>query len=200
MEKILLPGLRNEVSGAYFLADEKPIPFERSNEGVALSLPEVLPDEATSIVVLGIEGAPDVDLSIRQQKNGLVVLHAHEAKLLGPSPRYEVTESKDHIGYWGDPADSVEWSFILSRPGRFELEITYACQNGCAGSEFDVLVGDQRLTGKTRETGTWSRYASEVLGQVGLDRAGSHTITVQPKERPPWKSMGLKRITLRPVR
>jgi hypothetical protein len=99
-----------------------------------------------------------------------------------------------------DAKDGVRWSFHLNEPGLFEVEINYACSKGCGGSVFDIEVGDGTLEGTTRATGTWDRYASEVLGRVRLEEPGAHTLTVQPRAEPTWRSMGLKSIVLRPVR
>jgi len=57
-----VPRLRNEVSTAYLLADAKrsPLSASRDDESLKIAVPKVAPDEAVSVVVLDIEGAPDM--------------------------------------------------------------------------------------------------------------------------------------------
>jgi len=61
--EIALPGLKSEVTGAYLLADEKkrPVATRADKTGVVVNLPERLPDDAVSVVVIEVEGAPIVD-------------------------------------------------------------------------------------------------------------------------------------------
>ncbi len=57
-----LPGLQNKITSAYFLADSarKAIPVKKLKTGIALHMPDHLPDNAASVLVLNIEGQPDI--------------------------------------------------------------------------------------------------------------------------------------------
>lgn len=199
--EIDLPGLKNKIKRVYLLADEeeRSLPAVRSSMGATIRLPKSLPDEAVVIIVVEIEDELEVDKTLRQQRDGSILLHAREADIRGPSPIYESEGEKDQIGYWGDPEDSVSWTFNLFRPGTFELSITYSCSKGCGGSEFDVIVDGQSRTGGTKETGSWSEYRTDDLGRVKLGEARDYTLTVKPRSKPKWNSMGLQSIHLKPV-
>jgi alpha-L-fucosidase len=62
---VTLPGLTNKVAAAYLLADKdkKPLTVAKDAAGLTLTLPERLPDEAASVIVVEIEGEPAVEKS-----------------------------------------------------------------------------------------------------------------------------------------
>ena len=170
------------------------------NGGIALSLPEHLPDPDVSVVVLEIEGPPQVDLSIHPQADGTIVLRAAEATIHGDSPRYESGGGKDNIGYWHDPKDYVDWKFKPQKPGAYRVEIVYSCQAGAEGSEFVVALGDQLLSGKSKSTGDWSKFTTVELGTLKIGKADVYTLAVKPKAEPKWKVIGLQAVILTPAK
>jgi alpha-L-fucosidase len=199
--EVLLPSLSNEIKRAYWLADNaRAIAFKRSeNGGLVLSVPDHVPDPDVSVVVLEIEGPPQVDLSIRPQADGKIVLRAAEATIQGTSPRYESGGGKDNIGYWQNPQDYVAWEFQARKPGVYRVEVVYSCQAGAEGSEFTVELGNQSLTGKSKSTGDWSKFATEKLGTVEVGKNDTYTLKVKPKAEPKWKVIGLQSVILTPV-
>jgi len=103
--EIDLFGLKNKIAAAWRLGDagKAPVTTRATDSGVAVRLPEAMPDEAVNVIVLEIEGEPQVDTTIRQAADGRVVLRAAEAEIHGASPQYESGGGKDNIGYWGNP-------------------------------------------------------------------------------------------------
>ncbi len=67
-----LPGLRSRVTKAYLLTDagQKPLKVESDPKGVHVSLPACLPDPDISVVVLEVEGTPQVDPSALPAEEG----------------------------------------------------------------------------------------------------------------------------------
>ena len=182
------------------LADKtkQPITAKHDETGLSIRLPDELPDEGVSIIVAEIEGEPVVDTTIRQHRDGSVVLRAIDANIHGASPRYEGGK-KDHIGYWADPKDSISWKFRIDKSGTFDVLVSYSCAPGAAGSKFVVSVDEQNLDGETKETGAWDIHKIEKLGTVKLKTKGEHTLRIQPSAQPAWKSMGANRVILKPV-
>lgn len=199
-DTVVLPGLMNKVAAAYFLGDESKAQLEvsRDRRGLSIGLPDRLPLDTVSVIALEIDGEPMVDTTIRPRDDGSVLLHACEAVIHGASPAYEHNHGKDQIGYWQNPRDSVSWSFAVDRPGSYTVGLTYSCAKGCAGSVFDLLVGGEKISGTTSETGSWSTYRTDALGEIEFEEAGTLTLTVQPRAEPQWKSMGLQSILLKP--
>ena len=62
---VTLPGLTNKVTATYLLADKdkKPLALVKGPAGPSIALPERLPDEAASVIVVEIEGEPVVEKS-----------------------------------------------------------------------------------------------------------------------------------------
>jgi len=199
--EIELPGLTNKPKTVYMLADKskQPLAAKHDESGLSIRLPDELPGEAVSIIVVEIDGECVVDTTIRQRADGTVVLRAIEADIHGASPRYE-SGVKDQIGYWQDPADSISWTFEVTRPGRFDVELRYSCAAGAGGSRFVVSVGQNEIVGQTEESGAWDVHRTDKIGRLELDDAGSYTLTIQPKAEPTWKSMGTNKVILKLVK
>lgn len=174
--RIELPRLTNKPKAVYLLADaaKKHVAASHDETGLSIQLPSDLPD-------------------------GTVVLRAVEADIHGASPRYE-SGVKDQIGYRQNPADSIGWTFKVARPGVFDLELRYSCAGGAGGSRFVVSVGQREIVGGTKESGAWDVHRADKIGRVELDSAGSYTLTIQPKAEPKWKSMGVNKVILKPVK
>jgi alpha-L-fucosidase len=60
--KLLVPGLKNRVSGATLLAGGKSLTTAQSADGVIVTVPKDAPDKISSTVVLKIDGKPEVNL------------------------------------------------------------------------------------------------------------------------------------------
>ncbi|MFA0775066.1 MAG: hypothetical protein THHGLFOP_000570, partial [Candidatus Fervidibacter sp.] len=149
-------GLKTRVRKAYLLRDKTPVEFRQDTLTLTLHCPPVVPDPYDTIVVLELDGTPEVDNALRQARDGSVDLPARFAEIHGTTARYEYGHGKDNIGYWTDANDWVSWEFVLERGGTFRVEITYACDKGTGGSEFVVEVAGQKLTGVVEETGSWT--------------------------------------------
>lgn len=196
-DKVELRGLKTKVKKAYLMRDKTPVGFKQKDLSLILDCPPVIPDPYDTIVVLELEGKPEVDWAIYQSENGEVDLPAKLAQVHGRTARYESGDGKDNIGYWTDANDWVSWDFILDKGGEFDVEITYACEKGSGGSEFLVQVADQTLQGKVEETGSWTQFVTKMLGTVSLKR-GRYTLAVRPVTKPGGAVMNLQRIRLIP--
>ena len=186
----------NRIDEVRLLGEARALKWTQDDAALAVAMPDLQPCE--NAVVLKIRGR-DLKAAapgITQRPDGRVLLAAAEATIHGATPQYESGGGKDQIGYWGDPKDYVSWDFRLTRPGTFDVEITYSCSAGCDGSEFTVAAGDQALTGRSKATGTWATYTTGKLGTLRFGKAGMHALSVKPKSDPPWKVIGLKSVTL----
>jgi alpha-L-fucosidase len=177
------------------MRDGTPVEFKQEGLSLTLDLPPIIPDPYDTIVVLELEGAPEVDLALRQAKDGSIDLHARFAVVHGKTARYEHGGGKDNIGFWTDANDWVSWDFVVERGGTFQVEITYACDKGTGGSEFVVEVAGQKLTGVVEETGSWTNFVTKPLGTVTL-QPGRYTLAVRPLKKPGMAVMNLQRVKL----
>jgi len=201
-----VPGLRAKVKCAYMLSDPDHtwLMLGRSADGwITITTPAKAPDPFDSVVVLEMEGEAQVKESkpIVQSDDGTIALRAVDATVHGEAARYESGGGKDNIGYWTDEGDWVSWKFDLKTPGKFRVEIAYACAQGSGDSEYTVGVADNRqVKGKIRETGSWTNFVTETLGVVELAKPGPYTLSVRPTSKPGQAVMNLKAITLRPAK
>jgi alpha-L-fucosidase len=201
--KLEVAGLKNKVKRAYLLADKKTklAVTRESNETVVINVPEKALDPIDTVVVLEIKGKPDIAVQgLKQSKDGSVTLQAVDADIHGDTAQYESGNGKDNIGYWTNAQDYVTWDFEVVAPGRFNVEITFACEQGIGGSEYSINIAEQQLSETVRETGSWTNFVSEKLGTIKIDKAGTNTLTVRPKNMPRGAVMNLKSITLVPIK
>jgi alpha-L-fucosidase len=199
--KLEVPGLQNKIKKAYLLADKKvKLEVASHSEGVTISLPAEAPDPIASVVVLKIEDEPDVMpiVTIKQQDDGTVQLGAVNAVIHGQTARYQPEEGNDNIGFWANAEDFVTWDFKLNQAGTYNVEITYACENGSGDSEYSIIVNDQKITGKIKETGSWRDFITEPVGKITLAQPGVCQLQVKPITKPNLAVMNLRSIVLNP--
>jgi hypothetical protein len=134
---------------------------------------------------------------VRPGRDGIVTLRARDAESQGASPIYAFGDGNDHVGWWGNPSDTVSWTFEVKRAGEYFVGITCSCESTATRSEFAVDVDGQTLAARTEETGSWKTYATHDLGRVRLP-AGRHTLVVKPGTD--WHSMGLQAVRLKPMK
>ena len=198
-----MPGLKNKVTKAYLLADpeQKPLAVNTTDKGVSVEVPENAPSPIASVVVLEIEGQPDIvqQPMMTQAADGTISLPASEADIHG-NAQYEKNENRDNIGYWSDKNAWVSWDFILKTPGRFEVEVTFACPEDDAGSEYTVAVGKEKVSGKVAGTGDWGDFVSRKIGTINLSKPGQLTLSVRPITMPGGAVMNLKSVKLLPIK
>jgi alpha-L-fucosidase len=203
-ERVLtVPGLKNRVTNAYLLTDGGKIPLAYSMDDGNVRIlvaDRKAPDKIASVVVLEIEGKPEVaPYVLTQAADGSVSLPAEEAVIRGNTAKCQDSNGHQNIGYWTDKNDWVSWDFQVKTPGKFEVEITTACIPGDAGSEYEVTVAEQTLQGKVESTGDWNTFATHKLGTVTLSQSGRCSLSVKPTAMPHGAVMNLESVTLKPV-
>lgn len=133
----------------------------------------------------------------------VVVLKARDARVQGrrPTAKYETEKGKDNIGFWTKAADRVSWDFDISVPGRFAVDIQYACPKTSSGSTYEVVIGAEKLQGTVKSTDNWDTYRTERLGTIRVDQPGRTTLSVRPIKKPrlALAVMNLKSVTLLPI-
>lgn len=194
-----VPGLKNEVKKAYLLTKpDAALAVTRAGErSVSVDVPEHMPDKDATVVVLEIEGEPDVDMSIHAAEDGSFALTAVQAQVTGNTARYE--PEKDAIGFWTDPKDTVSWHVTVDKPGKYAVDLTYACAKGSGGTPLEISVGDAVAKAKVKETGSWSDFTTESAGTVDVAGPGVLAVTVTPKSKPAEGVMNLRAVTLLPT-
>ena len=198
--ELIVPMFRSDVQNAYLLAhkDRAELLLDSDDKGnLVVTVPRRVPDKIDTVVMLLMEAEPVVTT---QAKDGTVVLKARDAVVRGTNARYESGGGKDNIGYWSNPDDYVIWRFNVIKTETFNVEVTFACAAGAGGSEYTLSAAGQKLTGKVRDTGSWTNFVTEKLGKVKITNPGTYNLSVKPETMPGSAVMNLKSVTLVPVK
>ncbi|HEV58923.1 MAG TPA: carbohydrate-binding protein [Phycisphaerales bacterium] len=199
--KLLVPGLHNNVTRAYFLAGGHTVEASKVDDGWLLRVPRQPLDPVATVIVLEVTGELKIeDIPIRQQDDGSVVLPATQAEIHdtpgGQAPQVETKYGKPNIGYWLDARDWVSWAFRIDRPGTFELSAEMASQNP---SRFELRIGSQVLTAEGPDTGGYDNFKTVSLGKLKIGAPGDVTLELRPVEGA-WNPINVRSVILRPAK
>jgi hypothetical protein len=163
---------------------------------VTLSVPAAAPDAVSTTIALRIAGPPDVEPAVLEQSaDGSLQLSASDAVVHGRQIQVETRNRREHLGYWTDAADWVEWPFVVRRPGRFVVTAEMAAVGSGA---FEVIVGTTRLKATAPVTGDYARFQTVELGVVEMPAAGRSTLAIKPIAAG-WQPMNLRMVRLKPA-
>jgi alpha-L-fucosidase len=200
-----LTGLKTPVRDARLLDGGRRLVlrYEPDSEGKSVTVLErpARLDPLATVVELRFAGPPEVESAtqaIRPDPTGILSLKARDAEVHGQHAQLQGQGENENIGYWTSADDYLTWSIDGAKPGRYTIEVSYACEPGSAGAEYQVSVGDGRqLKGKISSTGSWGTFRSETLGELEL-AAGRQTIQVRPLSKPGVGVMNLRWVRLTP--
>jgi alpha-L-fucosidase len=195
--------LSNRVKQATLLANRATLRTQSSAEGLVIQVPATAPDPHASVVLLEIEGAPQVvpgSDAIQQAPDGTLTLKAGDAELVGHTIQLETkADGIPNIGHWTDTHDSVQWPVVISRPGRYRVEVSYACEPGSEGSVCVLTLGDLKIEATVTATAGWGDFRTEQGGEVDLEKTGPTLTTLKATSKPGLGVVNLRSITFRPV-
>lgn len=195
-ERLVVPGLKNEVREAALLAGGTRLTASRTPEGVIVNVPATAPDPVSSTVVLRIAGEPEVEpVLLGQEPDGSIKLPASEAICHGGQIQYESGGGKDNLGYWTNPDDWAEWQFKVHRTGRFKVMAEIAAEGS---GKFTVQAGGSTVTTAAPVTGSYTRFQTVEVGTMEIATPGKTSLQVRAV-RDGWKPLNLKSLTLRPI-
>jgi len=133
-----------------------------------------------------------------QAADGSILLAAETADVHGVMLRYEPLPHKDTLGFWVRQDDWASWDFVVTRPGKFDVELLQGCGNGSGGSQVDVEIADQKLTLTVQETGGFQEFVPRTIGSAKIDKPGRYTLRVKPRTKPGPAVMDLRAVRLVP--
>jgi len=151
-------------------------------------------DAVMNLKAITLRPAPEGD-PVVQKAAETIELDASQATIHGVKLRYEPNPEKRCLGYWTHPTDSASWSIEVATPGTYTLEITQGCNAGNAGSDVDVILGDQTLAFTVEDTGGFQNWKARPIGTVTLP-AGSHRLEIRPRNKTRAAVMDIRRVRL----
>jgi hypothetical protein len=163
-------GLDSEVKRATFLANRKPVKFQKQGKALEFDLPAQPVDPYDTVIALDIaDEAPRVADGYRHdQLPAKLDLYAWTARLRGEEIRYDkASMSASRFKHAATEQNALLWYPYGALNGDYNVRITYACDNAAAGSSFRLGVtgGNQPassgLTGPIEGTG--GEFAEKTL-------------------------------------
>ena len=149
--------------------------------GLLIVVPEEYQNGVDDIVVLDIEGDPATLKKPRLvEADPSTVIY-----LLGESAKVDNglvhLQAQDWIEGWSKESGSILWKVRLRVSSDCELAVTYTADTGAIGSAFEIVTGQNRITGTVRQTSGWAgdsqNFERRLLpGTLHLP-AGESTIT-----------------------
>jgi len=139
-----------------------------------------------------------------QAADGTVLLHARDATVRGTMLRWEPAEKKQTLGYWTRPGDAAEWTFSVTRPGTFSVQLLQGCGTGQGGSTMVIEVDPGTPTAAemeftVEETGGFQEFRQREPGRVTITTPGPHLLRVQPRAIARQAACDIRQIRLVPV-
>ncbi|MDH3716922.1 MAG: hypothetical protein OES79_02260 [Planctomycetota bacterium] len=130
---------------------------------------------------------------VLQQENGDLPLPIARAEVRGEPL------TADGVLEWEREPDRVRWQFLISKPGFFSVEVTYAADQHAAGNTAQISVADRKFEFHVRDTGGWESYATDSVKTVLIRRGGQYELVIRPGEVQSTTLMRLKSVYLRRV-
>lgn len=121
------------------------------------------------------------------------MLGAPVAKTDGAGGAY-IGEESQAVVNWTNPETWVYWDFSLEEAGTYAVALTLSSKEE-AGSEFNVIVGNQLLSGAVRDTRGEDNYIDVDVGAVSFEEPGIYRIAVKPTGMAKKFVMNLKGVT-----
>ncbi|HAO34229.1 MAG TPA: dehydrogenase, partial [Candidatus Competibacteraceae bacterium] len=100
------------------------------------------------------KGNIDMAARVSPGKGGVVELRASRCRLDGE--RIEYMPDYDAIGWWTSERDRAQWTLVLDRPGKYQVEWEYSVSPEAAGNAWMIEIGGKEvLSGTVASTGSW---------------------------------------------
>lgn len=197
--RLTLPSTLPPVLRTFFPDDPDrvslPLEFDAEPAGAWVDLPPGF-DHSSNRRVIVLETAA----SSGQRTDGRIVFVAGDAQLDG-GLKLEAQAGHSRIGSWGGGSDAASWDYEATRPGKYDLEITYslATPSDAAETVFEFTLASAGLSGKLRPTGSARRYRSIIAGRVSIAKAGESKLRFGCQRLPVGAVFSLKALILRPA-
>jgi hypothetical protein len=207
-------GLKNKVSGARLLDGGAALKFTQTKKGevdtLSITLPAAAPDDRNTVIALDIEGAANVDPGVTQQPDGIVRLFSYlgDVRAMGDSKMR--LDTRGVTTGWTASGGSIDWTFRVTRPGAFEVEVITSEQKEGrgwdSGQRVSVSSGGQTVAGEITNGGReinpanpyWP-YVVSNIGRLNIPKSGEHRLSLKALEIPTGQRFGLTVVSVRLV-
>lgn len=197
--KLMVPGLKNKVQQAYLMADQKTLKTATADSGIVVFLPQKAPDDIDSVVALKVSGKLDIESVLpKPDKDGSLILSAGMAYIHNNEgtrdARVQEYNGILNIGYWTDEEAWLEWTFKIKRRGRYEVRAELAVEE--EKSRFHLGLLGKLEAVEVSSTGGYKKYIKKSLGEITVDKAGTHVLQIKPDKKH-WAPINLRKLELK---
>lgn len=182
------------------------IPYEHITGGIVADITNLARDPDAT--VLAMSGKGKVIDGIPPQTDGSFILNANTARLAGeikletPPAHGKLVGASEktaqNIGFWMKPSDTVSWKVNNAKPGRYRLEIDYACDPNSADTSVTISPGSDSLEWIVSPTASWQDYRTFSPGAIRLQQ-GDNTITFKATTKPKIGVANIRIVRLTPI-
>lgn len=144
---------------------------------------------------------------VTQNEDGSLLLHSRDATSHGTKVQYEHNPKKDTLGYWVNVSDQAYWTFTVTKPGTFDIEILQGCGKGSGNAEVAMVLlestgfgKDQMLNFIVQDTGHFQNFVPRNIGKLTFEKTGEYTLLVKPLKKPGVAVMDLRQVKMTPVK
>jgi len=203
---ITVPGLKNEIKKAYTLAGKEKIKARHNGSEWYLHLPYEIKDPYATVIVLEIEGEPQVDPSYPTNDwNGVIQLNPDMSDIEqhGYGDKMEIVSGKDvpFIRNWNTHRAHVAWEFLNNNGGNFQIVAKIRSQDPLAGQiQLQASINDNRIKPAdlgTLQLGTWNYIT---LGQVAIPNGVNTIILTRRAMGEQYPALDIENIKLIPLK
>lgn len=198
--KLVVP-MKNAITRAYLMGKpDAALTCSATRQGAAIQLSGAAPDPIDSVIVAEIEGKVEpIPYLARPGRDGAITMQDADADIIGQPLKMRGLGHGSNV-FWIVPNENhASWKARVAKPGAYKVELDYACDTQMAGSEFEVAVGGQTLSGKVEATGGWESPKTFTLGEVKFEKAGPVEVTMTAKTKKERGLMSLRTVKLVPV-
>lgn len=185
-------GLESDVKRAWLLANKKPVKFKKDGAVITFDLPAQPVDPYDTVIALEI-GDREPRVAHGFEAGNLparLELYAWTGRLNGEELRYDkATASVSNFRSAKSNANQVQWYNYEALNGEYDVELTYACDDAAAGSDFRLGT----ITGQIEGTG--GQFVTKKIGAMQI-RSTDQTINFGLPKDDKSASVRLKKITL----
>jgi alpha-L-fucosidase len=193
-------GIVGDVKQVQLLGHRQNLPFQRTPEGLVVTLPTERPCEHAYVLrISGLKAPactpqPPAAPVVRAAANGSIMLAPDAADLHGAGIKAQ-GGSEVNIGYWDNPQDYVSWRVHFDAPGSYSLSARIATAVGA--SAFAASVdGGAPVRVAVPQTGNWNVFRAVTGGPLVISSAGDHVVAIKPADPANWHPINLSMVTL----
>ncbi len=194
-ELLRVPGIKAKIKDIYLLKNPKQkFAWKFEDNDLLIHSPKVIFDPINTVIVVKINGEPEITSNKPSLVDGKIVLPADFADIHNPGygtqARLKSFDETYKITRWIDPRVRVEWMFETREPGIYQVEAMINSKQNCAVE----LVIDENKVKAEIPTGDGT-FQKIILGEIKIDKAGDQLLKFTPvKEN--WGEIELSGIVL----